>query len=243
MRASHPDRPARRRTRARDRRGEPRCLPPRAHARREQRSLRAKRAETGALLSRCRFAWRGRLYAMSSRRIAIVGSGQAALLAAHGLVKQGHEITLYSDRSADRWLNGSRPTGTAARFEPALAFERELGLAHWEGAAPPIQGVHLTFCPTPTNRLVRLIGRLPKEIPALAIDLRLQSHRWMNDLEAAGVRVIVEAVDVAKLDEIAAKHELTIVATGRGPLADVFPRDEARSVYTTAQRKLAMVIV
>jgi uncharacterized protein with NAD-binding domain and iron-sulfur cluster len=35
---------------------------------------------------------------MSARRIAIVGSGQAALLAAHGLVKQGHEITLYSDQ-------------------------------------------------------------------------------------------------------------------------------------------------
>lgn len=180
---------------------------------------------------------------MSSRRIAIVGSGQAALLAAHGLVKQGHEITLYSDRTADRWLNGSRPTGTAARFDPALAFERELGLAHWESGAPPIEGVHLTFCPTPTNRLVRLVGRLPKNMPAFAIDLRLQSHRWMNELEAAGGRVIVEAVDVAKLDDIAAKHELTIVATGRGPLAELFPRDDARSVYSSPQRKLAMVIV
>lgn len=177
------------------------------------------------------------------RRIAIVGSGQAALLAAHGLVKQGHEITLYSDRTADRWLNGSRPTGTAARFDPALAFERELGLAHWEAGAPPIEGVHLTFCPTLKNQLVRLLGRLPKEKPAYAIDLRLQSHRWMNDLEAAGGRIVVEAIDVGKLDDIAGKHELTLVATGRGPLAELFPRDEARSVYSTPQRKLAMVIV
>jgi 2-polyprenyl-6-methoxyphenol hydroxylase-like FAD-dependent oxidoreductase len=88
---------------------------------------------------------------MSSRRIAIVGSGQAGLLAAHGLAKQGHEVTLYSDRTADRWLNASRPTGTAARFEPALAYERELGLAHWEAAAPTIAGVHLTFCPSMKN--------------------------------------------------------------------------------------------
>jgi 2-polyprenyl-6-methoxyphenol hydroxylase-like FAD-dependent oxidoreductase len=180
---------------------------------------------------------------MSSRRIALVGSGQAALLAAHGLVKQGHEVTLYSDRTADRWLHGSRPTGTAARFDPALAFERELGLAHWEAGAPPIEGVHLTFCPTPKNRLVTLVGRLPHAMPAFAIDLRLQSHRWMNDLERAGGRIVVEAVDVAKLDAIAAEHELAVVATGRGPLAEVFPRDEARSVYTTPQRKLAMVIV
>lgn len=177
------------------------------------------------------------------RRIAIVGSGQAGLLAAHGLVRAGHEVTLYSDRTADRWLNGSRPTGAAARFEPALAFERELGLAHWNGAAPKIEGAHLTFCPKIGNRLVTLTGRLPAASPALAIDLRLQSHRWMLDLEAAGGRVVVGEVDVGRLDEIAAAHELVIVATGRGSLAELFPRNAARSVYEAPQRKLAMAIV
>src|SRR4051812_24830739 len=77
---------------------------------------------------------------MMGRRIAIVGSGQAGLVVAHGLVQAGHEVTLYSDRSAEQWLSGSRPTGTAARFELALAYERELGLAHWEEAAPKPRG-------------------------------------------------------------------------------------------------------
>ena len=54
------------------------------------------------------------------RNIAIIGSGQAGLLAAHGLIKAGYHVTLYSDRTADQWLNESRPTGTAARF-PHLA--------------------------------------------------------------------------------------------------------------------------
>lgn len=175
------------------------------------------------------------------RRIAIIGSGQAGLVAAHGLVQAGHEVTLYSDRTAERWLHGSRPTGIAGRFEPALAFERELGLAHWEAAAPKIGGIHMTFCPRLGNRMVTMTGRLAA--PALAIDLRLQCHRWMTDLEAAGGRVVVEAIDVARLDAIAAAHELVIVATGRGPLAELFPRDEARSVYAAPQRRLAMAIV
>src|SRR5262245_51391557 len=109
-----------------------------------------------------------------ARRIAIVGSGQAGLLAAHGLVRAGHEVTLYSDRTAERWLHGSRPTGAAARFELALAFERELGLAHWDDGAPKIAGVHMTFCPRLGHRLLTLSARLPASAPARAIDLRLQ---------------------------------------------------------------------
>jgi 2-polyprenyl-6-methoxyphenol hydroxylase-like FAD-dependent oxidoreductase len=72
------------------------------------------------------------------RYIAIIGSGQAGLLAAHGLINAGYRITLYSDRTANQWLNESRPTGTAARFDISLSYERELGLNHWEKDAPVI---------------------------------------------------------------------------------------------------------
>jgi len=178
---------------------------------------------------------------MMGRRIAIVGSGQSGLLAAHGLVQAGHEVTLYSDRSAAQWLHGSRPTGTAARGEPALAYERALGLAHWEGIAPKARGAHIAFCPERGNLLATMTGRARSYFQA--VDLRLQSHRWMNDLEAAGGRVIVEKVDPDRLDAIAAAHELVLVATGRGPLAELFPRNAERSVYDGPQRKLAMVIV
>src|SRR4051812_11053268 len=82
---------------------------------------------------------------MGPRRIAVIGSGQSGLVAAHGLVRAGHDVKVYSDRSADAWLNESRPTGSAARFRPALSYERALGLAHWEADAPTFRGIHLTF--------------------------------------------------------------------------------------------------
>lgn len=178
---------------------------------------------------------------MLKRRIAIIGSGQAGLLAGHGLIQAGQEVTLYSNLSAQQWLNDSRPTGTATRFDIALEYERKLGLAHWEDAAPKGLGGHVTFCPTAKNRLVTAIGRTEK--PFQAVDLRLQSHRWMNDLEAAGGQIVIEKIDPTRLDAIAAANDLVLVATGRGPLAELFPRNAERSVYDRPQRKLAMAIV
>ena len=174
------------------------------------------------------------------RSVAIVGSGISGLAAAHGFLRAGFRVDLYSDRTPEQWLTASRPTGTAARFDLALSYERELGLNYWDGVAPKGEGVFLTFCPTLHNRLVRLVGRQRR--PFQAIDVRLQSYRWMNELAARGGNVIIEQVDAARLDEIAAQHDLTIVATGRAELCNLFARDDARSLHRVPQRNLAMVI-
>jgi len=174
------------------------------------------------------------------RRIAVVGAGIAGLVAAHGLVRAGYEVTVFSDRTAEQWL-AARPTGTAARFAPALAYERELELDHWERDAPKIVGAHLLVCPRPGNQLATMIGR--QSSPGLAIDVRLQSHRWLHDLEARGGRVRIESVTLERLDAIAAEHDLTVVAAGKGELTALFERDESRSVYREPQRNVAMVVV
>src|SRR3954469_25661374 len=124
------------------------------------------------------------------RKIAIIGSGQAGLVCAHGLRKAGHAVTLYSDRTPEAWLSQSQPTGAAGRFGAALAYERELGLNHWDATPAKFRGVHLTLCPVLHNRLLTLTGRFTRH--GAAIDLRLQCHRWMLDLLDRGGKIEIE---------------------------------------------------
>ncbi len=48
-------------------------------------------------------------------------------------------------------------------------------------------------------------------------------------------------MDLDSLDEIASGSDLTLVATGKGGLASLFPLDAERTVYTEPQRQLLMV--
>jgi hypothetical protein len=176
-----------------------------------------------------------------SRKIAIVGSGIVGLQMAHGLRKAGHDVTLYSDRSAQTWLEQAAPTGGAGRFRDACELERELGLSHWEKETPWVGGVHLTMSLNAQNRVLTAVATV--EGPAAAVDMRMQIHRWMNDLEAAGGRVVIGELGVGELDALAADYHLTFVAVGRGPLCKLFTRDDARSVREAPPRHLAMAIV
>ena len=135
------------------------------------------------------------------RRIAIIGSGQAGLVAAHGLLRAGCTVNLYSDRTAEQWLKESRPTGTAVRFGMALEYERELGLEFWGDVAPALIGVNFVMCLQPGTPFLELNGRFKN--PALAVDLRLQCAKWMDEFEKRGGKLFIENVDIAHLDEIA----------------------------------------
>lgn len=46
---------------------------------------------------------------------------------------------------------------------------------------------------------------------------------------------MVEPVDEDALDRLAAAHDLTLVATGKGGLSSLFARNDSRSVFDAAQ--------
>jgi len=175
------------------------------------------------------------------RRIAVVGSGIAGLLTAHGLRRAGHEVTVYTDRTGQQWLDESKPTGAACRFDRSLDYDRELGLSLWEGHEAMVDGISLLLCARRGNRLLNLNGRFKR--PAVAADVRWLSERWMAELEQRGGKLVVGKVDVERLETIAAQHDLTVVAVGRADLCRLFAVHPARSVYTRPQRNLAMAVV
>ena len=176
------------------------------------------------------------------RRIAIVGSGQAGLHLGIGLRAHGYHVTLYSDRTADQWLNHSRPNGTAFTFDRVVQHERDLGINFWEGAAPYGEGVHLNFLPEVGHILLSMQGRLNK--PGYAIDQRLKFSHWLQEFEKRGGTLVIKSVTRDDLDAIARDHDLVVIAAGKGDIThQLFERDANRSVYDKPQRNLALVTV
>ncbi len=176
------------------------------------------------------------------RRVAIVGSGQAGLQLSFGLLAHGYQVSLYSDRTPDQWLNHSRPNGTAFLFDRALQYERDLDMNPWEGHAPQGEGIHLTFMPEVGKILLTMQGRLAKR--GQAIDQRLKFSHWLSELEQRGGRLMIRSITRDDLEGIAGEHDLVVIASGKGDLTgQLFARDEERSLYDKPQRNLALITV
>ncbi|MFJ8477245.1 styrene monooxygenase/indole monooxygenase family protein [Kitasatospora sp. NPDC094011] len=170
------------------------------------------------------------------RRIAVVGAGQAGLQLALGLVADGYEVTLVAERTPER-VRGGRVLSTQAMFGPALRIEAAAGLDLWAGDAPAVDSVEATLVAPPATRALEFTMTLDE--PAQSVDQRIKLARWLELLAERGGRVEYRSLDRAGLHELARRHQLTVVAAGRGDLAGIFERDPARSPFDRPQRALS----
>lgn len=129
---------------------------------------------------------------------------------------------------------------TQALFHDACATERRQHLNFWEEACPPIEGIALSV-PHPElagQKALAFSARLDQ--PAYSVDQRLKFAGWLRAFEQRGGKVVLEHADIQTPEHLSATHELTLIASGKGELGQLFEHDTERSPYNAPQRHLAL---
>ncbi|GAB1821489.1 styrene monooxygenase/indole monooxygenase family protein [Herbidospora sp. RD11066] len=174
------------------------------------------------------------------REILVVGAGQAGLHLAIGLLQNGYDVTVVSNRTPEDIRDGRVMSGQAM-FGTAQSRERELGLDWWTNVCPPIDGIALTVPAPGGGKALDWAARL--DAPARSVDQRLKMPAWLGEFERLGGKLVLHDATPADLEDYAERYDMVLVAAGKGPIASLFERDAARSPYTTPQRALAVTYV
>src|SRR5579862_6880330 len=122
--------------------------------------------------------------------ILIVGAGQAGLQLALGLIADGHDVTVVSNRTPQD-IHDGRVMSSQCMFDAALQTERDLGLNDWEAECPPVEGISLAV-PAPDgggNKAIDWASRLDGY--AQSVDQRVKMPSWMERLEREGGRLVI----------------------------------------------------
>lgn len=176
--------------------------------------------------------------------VSIIGSGPAGCVLAFALLRDGHEVTLYSDRTPTQWLEESKPTGSNYLWASSIDIERELGMDHWSAEMMGGHGVLMDrsrFVGDPEPDVIQGLTEYGRR--GCGIDMRMRVSRWLSDLESRGGKLVIESVTPERADRIALASDVTVLAAGKADLGRLIPRDESRSVFDKPQRHLAMGVV
>ncbi|MCF7550671.1 styrene monooxygenase/indole monooxygenase family protein [Pseudonocardia sp. WMMC193] len=170
--------------------------------------------------------------------IAIIGAGHGGLQLAFGLLRDGHDVTVYSDRTPEQIATSRLPSSNAV-FGRALDRERALGICFWDGEDPLIDTTQVRVTNGPDGDVaIQFDGRFAQH--GQSVDQRLKFSTWLAAYADRGGKVVYGAIDLAGLDGIAAANDLTIVAAGKGEIARIFEIDSTRMTYDRPQRSIGM---
>lgn len=176
------------------------------------------------------------------RTLAIIGAGLAGASAALGFLNAGFAVTLFSDKPRKVLRDELPATGTAIYFgQPSQDADAEI-IENLYGDESYADGFSLRAYNEDRAPLLAFDTDY-RYYRAQAVDVRLRTDDRLGRFIEKGGDFRVESITQDKLDVIAAEHDLTLVATGKQGLSDLFAVDEARTVYKTPQRHLLTVNV
>jgi len=168
--------------------------------------------------------------------ILIVGAGQAGLQLGIGLLADGHDVTVVSNRTADDVRNGRLLSGQTM-FGAALATERKLGIDLWQQECPQLEGkAFALFHPGDPSPVFEFAARLDE--PGQSVDQRVKYPAWMDLFEERGGRLEIAQVGVPELERYAETHDLVVVAAGRD--IGLFPEVPEKSPFDKPQKIVAI---
>lgn len=175
------------------------------------------------------------------RSIAIVGAGQSGLQLALGLLSQGgYDVTVVTDRTGQDVHDG-RIMSSQFQFDDALETERRLGIAFWEDECPKTEAIAFNLGGPDGQLALSWAAKLDE--PGMSVDQRVKFPRWMDEVERRGGKLEIRAVGVDDLEQLAAAHDLVVVASGKGEIGRLFERDAERSELDRPMRALALAYV
>jgi len=170
------------------------------------------------------------------RKITIIGAGQSGLQLGVGLLQNGYEVTIVTNKTAEEVEQG-RITSSQCMFDMALQHERDLGLNYWDNDCPWIEGIGFSIKDTPINWAHKL------DKPAQSVDQRVKMPVWMKTFEEQGGDLQIKEVTLADLDHMAKACDLLLVASGKGEIGKMFARDAIRSTFDKPMRALGLTYV
>lgn len=175
------------------------------------------------------------------KRITIIGGGQSGLQLGLGLLKNGYEVRVVQNRTAEDIRDG-RVMSSQCMFSNSVQHERDLGIDFWSEECPPVEGINFMVpAPDGNGRVIDWTGRLERN--AYSVDQRVKIPRWMAEFERLGGQMVIKDAGISDMELYAREDDLVIVASGKGEVGRLFERDAAKSPYDKPQRALALTYV
>ena len=162
--------------------------------------------------------------------IGIIGGGIGGTHLGLFLRQHGVTATIYSAKTPAEHL-AARITNVVCRSGTTRARERALGVDFWDAAAPDLEQFVVTVN---GPRPLTFSGALNPSTHV--VDMRIYWARLLEEFAQRGGSLVFRTLDAGDVEELSTRHDLVVVASGRGALSNLFPRLPEHSPFENPQR-------